>query len=83
MKSRVVILALCAALLTTGCGGFFIGLGLLIACGPMPMSADACEGGRGWGFTPDPPPAKPKPVCAAWVETQAVADAVGCTWGPR
>ena len=74
-------LLLCALALQ-GCG-FVIGLGLLVQCGPMPMSADACEGVRGWGFRPDPPKPKPRPVCAEWVETQAVADAVGCTWGPR
>jgi hypothetical protein len=51
----VMVLALGAAVLSAGCGSFFIGLGFLLQCGPMPMSPDDCKDGRGWGLRPDPP----------------------------
>jgi hypothetical protein len=59
MRRSVLVVVLCAAVLSAGCGGFFIGLGLLLQCGPMPMSPDDCKDGRGWGLRPDPPPLQP------------------------
>jgi len=41
-KLSKVISALLLVAFLTGCGGFFIGLGLLIECGPFPMSFDDC-----------------------------------------
>ena len=72
MKTRGVILVLCTVLLA-GCGSFFIGLGLLISCGPMPMSASDCEGGRGWGFGST----KDESVCPVGV-TQETAEMMRC-----
>ena len=57
-----ILLGLCC----TGCApmaGFFIGLGILIQCGPMPMSPSDCES------RPAPPPAQlpPPPLAPAAV----------------
>lgn len=40
---RVLGALVLVLLLGSGCGSFLIGLGLLIECGPMPMSADDCQ----------------------------------------
>mgnify|MGYP001602953903 FL=1 len=58
MKSHTGILALALSvlLLVSGCmavGEFFIGVGFLVACGPMPMSPDDCT------RKPPAPPATP------------------------
>jgi len=60
-----------------GCADLLILTAITIKCGPMPMSASDCEGGRGWGFTPSLPPPKPMEICEAWVDS-LIADALGC-----
>ena len=54
MMSKVLVVLLLATALT-GCGGFFIGLGLLIECGPFPMSIDSCGPKRAPVIPPNPP----------------------------
>jgi hypothetical protein len=46
IAQRLAAVTLCALTLG-GCAGAVIGLGLLMACGPMPMSPSDCRPTRG------------------------------------
>jgi hypothetical protein len=53
------VLVLVVALSCSGCAGFFVGLGILIQCGPMPMGPSDCE--------PTRRPPKPDAPYPAWL----------------
>jgi len=57
LSKTLLALLLVAAL--TGCGEFFMRLGLLIECGPFPMSFDNCRPPRDPVIQPEPPESIP------------------------
>ena len=47
-----------------GCPSFLIGAGLLISCGPMPLSFDQCDGAWVMNMIFGPPHVRPLPGSA-------------------